>query len=899
MPFPPGTRFGPYEITAPLGAGGMGEVYRARDTRLERTVAIKVLPPHLSQDETRRQRFEREARAISSLSHPGICALYDVGRQDTADGPVDYLVMEFLEGETLADRLAKGPLPIDQALRIAVDVATALDRAHRQGLVHRDLKPGNIMITREGTKLLDFGLAKAAAPAAAPPSGASATLTRTHPLTAEGTILGTVQYMAPEQLEGEEADARADIFALGAVLYEMATGRRAFEGKSQASLVAAILAAEPPPIAALQPLAPAALDRVVRLCLAKDPDARWQTAHDLALALRWVAEGGPPAGVAAPAAAPRRRAGDVLWKAAALLLAIAAGGLAVPYVTRKPEVRHPVRSSVLPPEGSRFEFEGIGSGPVALSPDGRQIAFVAPTTEGRYLLWVRSLETAVSRSLEGTEGASYPFWSPDSRSIGFFAESKLKRISAGGGPPQSLCEVSTARGGAWGPDGTILFAPDVNDTIYRVAETGGTPAAATAFEVGQRQSSHRWPCFLPDGRHFIYFNRAFSSEGNAAYVGSLDSKGATFLMNSESNVLYAPPGYLLYVRDRALMAQPFDARRLVTTGEAVPLAEPVRVNRAVFHSVVSASANGVLAYQEGTIETGWKLQWCDRAGKVVGGGGESMTYLYPRISPDGKRIAVQVNDGGTGNADIWIFDAPGGARSRFTFDPTVETTPVWSPDGARIAYSSNRRGRFGVYVKATSNLGADEPLVEEQTSSDARPLSWSRDGRYLAFMRRTVSGPTHSDIWILPLFGDRKAFPFVETPFEDSNAAFSPDDHFIAYESNESGRFEIYAAPFPATGGKWQVSVSGGTIPRWRGDGQELYYIAPDNKVMAVEIRHEGPNLSAGAPRPLFQAHPVQGAGGAFDVSADGTRFLFPTEAEHAEKQPVTLVVDWAADLPR
>ena len=475
MALSPGTRLGPYEILAAAGSGGMGEVYRARDTRLDRIVAVKVLLEAVLRDQGRRERLEREARAVSSLSHPNICTLHDVGHQDG----VDYLVMEFLDGETLADRLAKGPLPQDQALRHAVEIAGALDAAHRQGVVHRDLKPGNIMLTRTGAKLLDFGLARADPEAAPGISALSATPTRTRPLTAEGTVLGTVQYMAPEQLEGKPADARTDLFAFGAVLYEMVTGRKAFQGKSQASLIAAILASEPPPLTTLQPMTPPALERVVRGCLAKDPDDRRQSAHDLMLDLRWIAETGASAGGPGPGPAKRNNR-ERAWSVLALVLAAATLSLAVSLFRRGPAGDGAIRSSILPPEKSAFFFGGISSGPIAISPDGRLLAFVARTPDGRDVLWVRPLDSLSARPLDGTEGASFPFWSPDSRSIGFFADAKLKKIEAQGGPPQTLCETSIGRGGSWSEDGTILVAPDISDSIYRVPASGGRAGSGDA-----------------------------------------------------------------------------------------------------------------------------------------------------------------------------------------------------------------------------------------------------------------------------------------------------------------------------------------------------------------------------------------------------------------------------------
>lgn len=891
MPLSTGTRLGPYEILTAAGSGGMGEVYRARDTRLDRVVAVKVLPDAALQDTARRQRLEREARAVSSLSHPNICTLHDVGHQDG----VDYLVMELLEGETLADRLAKGRLPPDQVLRHAVEIASALDAAHRRGIVHRDLKPGNIMLTRTGAKLLDFGLARTDAEAAPAISGLSATPTNTRPLTAEGTMVGTVQYMSPEQLEGKPADARSDLFAFGVVLYEMTTGRRAFQGKSQASLIAAILASEPPPLSALQPLAPPALERVVRACLAKDPEERSQSAHDLMLELKWIAEAGPLAGTAAPARTGSRNR-ERAWMALALVLAVATTLLALTRPREQAPSAVAIRSTILPPEKSAFNFGGVSPGPVAISPDGRFLAFVARTAEGRDLLWVRPLGSLTARSFEGTDGASYPFWSSDSRSIGFFADAKLKRIDAQGGPPQTLCETSIARGGSWSREGTIIFAPDISDSIYRVPATGGEPAPVTLLDQSRQHFNHRWPFFLPDGRHFLFFARSALDENTGTYVGSLDSKELKFIMAGRSNVAYAAPGYLLFVRERTLMALPFDTGRLEITGEVIPIVDPVAVNTSVQRAIFTVSEGGVLAYQGGVLTGSSQLRWLDRSGKPAGALGDPTVYLQPHLSPDDKRLVVQIADPRSFNSDLWIYDLGRGIKTRFTFEPNIETSPVWSPDGTRIAYTSNRSGRFHMFAKASSGVGAEEPMFEEP-ETDARPVSWSRDGRYIAFMRRKVKGPTRGDIWILPLFGDRKPFPFLQSEFEEQYATFSPDGRFMAYVTNESGRNEVYLVPFPGAGGKWQVSSAGGMAPRWRGDGRELFYLAPDSRVMSAEIVPKGDRLEVGAVRPMFETRSLQSPVGAYDPSSDGKRFLVVTEADQTNSEPITLVVNWTADL--
>src|SRR5262245_5300771 len=732
MALSPGTRLGPYEILGVAGSGGMGEVYQATDTRLDRTVAVKVLPEAALRDPARRQRLEREARAISSLSHPHICTLYDVGHQDG----IDYLVMEFLDGETLDERLARGGLPPDQVLRYGIEIADALDAAHRRGLVHRDLKPGNIMLTRTGSKLLDFGLAREDA-AERTTTAISNTATRTRALTAEGTVVGTIDYMSPEQLEGRPVDARSDLFCFGAVLYEMATGRKAFQGQSQASVIAAILTSEPPPLATVQPLAPPALERALRRCLAKDPEERWQSARDLMLELKWIAGTDPrEASAASGPSIVRRR--ERVFMALTIVLATGTLFLALPrFRPGGPGLEPAIRASILPPEKSHFIFGGLASGPMEMSPDGRSLTFVARTVEGSDRLWVRPLDAPSARVLEGTEGASFPFWAPDSRFIGFFADSKLKKIDSRGGPPQTLCNVSIARGGTWNTDGTILFAPDVSDALYRVPSSGGEPVPVTQIDPARHQMNHRWPQFLPDGRHFLFFARSSSGEGTGTYTGSLDSTAQTMLMAGQSNAIYAPPGYVLFVREGALMAQAFDANGLKLTGDPRPVADPVTVNGSVQNTIVSVSENGILAYQAGKFTSGFHMFWFDRGGKSLASIGEPAIYIFPRLSPDGKRLAVQVTDLRSGNSDLWIHDLARGVKTRFTFEPSIETYPVWSPDGTRIVFASNRTGRFHMFVKSSDGVGDERPLVEEP-DADARPLSWSPDGRYIAFMRRQL-----------------------------------------------------------------------------------------------------------------------------------------------------------------
>jgi eukaryotic-like serine/threonine-protein kinase len=875
-----GSLLGPYEILAPLGAGGMGEVYKARDTRLERTVAVKVLPPHLSSPEVR-QRFEREAKTISQLSHAHICALYDVGRE----GNTEYLVMEFLEGETLADRLAKAPLPLEQTLRYGVEIADAWDMAHRQGIVHRDLKPTNVMITKSGVKLLDFGLAKAMAPSA--PQSSLTALPTQQGLTQEGTILGTFQYMAPEQLEGKEADGRTDIFAFGAVLYEMATGRKAFAGSSQASLISAIMSSEPVPISTIQPMTPPALDRVAKTCLAKDPEDRWQSAGDVAKELRWIAEGSP-ASVTAPPTASRwvRSREAVAWTVAAVLLVVVA--LLATHRQKAGEIEWSIHSTLAPPENSDFYFTGDAAAPPMLSPDGRRIVFGASNK-----LWIRSLESGTETSLTGTDRASFPFWSPDSRFIGFFADAKLKTIEASGGPLQTLADAPDGRGGAWGPDGTIVFTPWTREPLYRVPASGGAPVPITHVDLSLH-TTHRWPAFLPDGRHVIYLAANHNSlrSGQAGiYVASLDGKENRLLLRTFGSAECAP-GWLLYVRENTLFAQSFDERKIAMRGDPVRVADRVHYDFGTWRGTFTVSRNGSLAYLAGAAQPGGQLTWFDRAGNVLGTSGERSDAFWPRLSPDGKRAALNFGDP---SSDVWIQDLARGVRTRATRAAQIISEPVWSPDGSEIAYLGipNQRDHELSVVRAD---GSAKPRSVLKTQDRVDPTDWSPDGRYLLCGR----GPQGSDdIWVLPLSDPGKAFFVVQTPYLERGGRFSNDGRWIAYSSREPGRDEIYVTPFPAGGARVQVSTAGGTEPVWRRDGREIFFLSPDSRIMAAEVDGSGREFVVKGVQPLFRVNLFTGPRLSFhdyDVTADGQRFLVSSAGE-ARTQRLTFVVHWEAGL--
>ena len=912
-----GTRLGPYEVVALIGAGGMGEVYKASDTRLNRTVAIKVLPPHWVDDPEMRVRFESEARTIASLTHPNICTLHDVGRESpstgSAQGPsapsgsaqpgpgpapsipstgsgeagsgqaIDYLVMEYLEGQTLAQRLERGALPLDEALKVASAIADALDRAHRAGVVHRDLKPANVMLTPSGPKLLDFGLAKLKAPerpASAPP-GSPAPVGSARPkrasATSPGIIIGTPQYMAPEQIEGADADARSDIFAFGAILYEIVTGVKAFEGKNRALLMAAIATLDLDPLSKAQPAASPALDHVAKRCLEKDPEDRWQTAHDLTLQLRWVAEGG-----AGAVGAVRPAAGRGTYRRVSMLLAAA---LLLVAVMTTPAMLY-MRGSG---ESDAFQFRipvaGLSDSDIAISPDGQTIALVArPNTQEPASLFVRPVGSTSFRRLGGTDEAALPFWSPDSRTIAFAAAGRLKKVEASGGAPKDIGEAQGFAGGAWNGEGTIVFGSAKG--LYRVSAEGGKPDAITTVE--KSETGHFWPSFLPDGRHYVYLAWSGDAGNRAVFAGTLGSKDKTRLIAAESNAAYASPGYLVFHRGATLFAQPFNAKTLALAGEPFHIADQLAFSAANGRGNFDVSQNGVLLYFQsggagalggpagrGQTVTNAVFGWRDRTGRQLGLAGEQGTYGDIDLSPDGKFVAVTRQDSGPG-ADIWVIDwERAGVPTRLTLDPADDINPVWSPDGFRVAFTTFRKGNADIYVKNANGVGAETPLLDSPSNEFVE--DWSKDGKYIAYK---FGQDAFEDIYVLPLFGaEKKPIPVVTGPYRKDEPQFSYDGKWLAYTSNESGgTFEVYVISFPAGDQKLRISaIGGGGQPRWRKDGKELYYRAPDAAVMAVDIK-PGPRIEAGIPHRLFVAFnspsaqdPVRHQ---WSVTPDGQRFL-------------------------
>ncbi|HUS18655.1 MAG TPA: protein kinase [Terriglobales bacterium] len=892
MSLTPGTKLGPYEIVAPIGAGGMGEVYKARDTRLDREVAIKVLPSHLCKDADLKQRFEREARAISSLNHPHICTLHDIGRE----GEMEFLVLEYLEGETLAARLKKGPMPVAELLKTATQIADGLDRAHRSGIVHRDLKPGNIVLTKGGAKLLDFGLAKPNVSVMGMSSSAmSAAATMTSPaspITQEGMVVGTYQYMAPEQLEGKEADPRSDIFSFGSVLYEMATGKRAFDGKSSISVMSAILEKEPEPISATHPLAPAALDHIVQRALAKDPEERWQSAGDIKGELQWLSGQShiaPAPLKSAPAKVNGLRIAAIA--AAGMLLAFAAG-----WVVRPGTTMTVVRAVITPPDKINFDLKGDFAGPGVISPDGQSIAFSAHGENSFKALWVRPLQSMSAQRLVGTEGCSFPFWSADSKWIGFFAEGKLKKIAVSGGPAMTLAEATNPRGGAWGKDDVILYAPNFQGGLFRISARGGTPSAVTVLSGGQ--TTHRWPFFLPDGNSFLYLatsHSAATDSGLGIYFATLDGKMNRLVMPSDTGVQYAN-GYLFFHVGSALMAQPFNARKGELQGEAAAVVDRVQHDAGVWRTLFSVSNIGSLIYQAGDSGSlGTELTWMDRAGKKLGKVADRELYIDPRISPDGNMLAVTRGDP---LQDIWTIDLRRNVNTRLTFGGSTHLTPSWSPDGKYVAYSVGTANRAGCLRYRAADGGGEEINIGEERLVTCFSPQWSPDGRYLLYARST--GPTGISIYGVDLQGDKKPF-LVQAPENPTGnifeLRFSPNGRWIVYSSTESGATQVYVTRFNGPKGRWQISTTSASFGTWRRDGKELFFMDNLGAIYAVPITETGETIHVGTPVRLFQAS-VTAVGFAYDAAPDGKKFLVNISPEQ-EQTSLVLVTNWLAELKK
>ena len=885
-----GTKLGPYEIQSPLGAGGMGEVYRARDTRLDRTVAVKILPAHLSESPEAKQRFDREARAISSLSHPNICHLYDVGQHDG----ISYLVMEYLEGETLGERLLKGRLPLEQVFRVGSEICHGLEQAHRSGVVHRDLKPGNIMLTKSGAKLMDFGLAKAQAAPLANLSASNTLATISQPLTTEGTIVGTIQYMAPEQLEGKEADERSDIFALGSVLYEMVTGKRAFEGKTTASTIAAILAAEPKPLSAIQPLSPPALEHVIATCIDKDPDQRWQSCADVSRQLEWVAK--------APKLVERSpRSGMLLWTLLAAAVLIAAA-----FVVGTRWSKIPARVSqfeVNPPSGTYFNFRGLSGVPVP-SPDGSRVAFVAFTQgkSGTAGLWLRSLESTESRFLPGTEGAIYPFWSPDGKFLAFFARGRLKKLDLSGGSVIPICDVMEGRGGTWSTEGVIIFGVRVG-ALFRVDASGGKPVPLTTLDDARHEVSHRFPQFFPDQKHFLFVTQTPQITARV-FVASLDSPRPVMLEDVTSSAMFSN-NHLLYVVDNNLMIRGFDPKTLHFTGEPVVVAEHVQ-NDPQFNFAAFSVSVSTLIYQTGAVAPGTRLVSYDRSGKQTALSEESDLLQTVALSPQEDRLAASLGLTSGQLNDIWVFDLRKNTKTKLTFDQH-SFSPVWSPDGKKLAFDRIEADGETIIAKDVSGSGAEEVLFKlrvpkENAGSGVKlqelyPIGWTPDGKYLIYR-----GP--GEVSALSLDGSRKTTPLFPANLATLGVGtlgveMSPDGRWLAYSSNESSPAEIYIVPFRTvdgtptiSGGKWQVSNGGGYAPIWRRDGKELFFTHTSaSTLMSASISIAGDHFQSDKPRSLFDldAHPIVNF---YTVTRDGQK-IYMASYGPGSTAPFTVTTNW------
>ncbi len=896
-----------YKVLEKLGEGGMGVVYKAEDTKLKRTVALKFLPPHLAASEQDKARFIQEAQAASALNHPNVCTIHAIEEYESQL----FIAMEFVDGQTLREKSrgdVTSPLPMKQAIDIGIQIADGLAAAHEKGIVHRDIKPENIMIRKDGiVQIMDFGLAKLRA------SGSK--ITR---LTKEGSTVGTAGYMSPEQVQGQDTDHRSDIFSYGVLLYELLTGQLPFKGVHETALAYEIVNVDATPMSALKPDIDASLDAIVLECLEKDINERAQSIKQVAVDLKkYKRESSRQRVSRVTAVRPAysssqtivqpsedlkpseglSQLGRLPWIVAGTFVVVSFV-LAFLYFNRPHEEAQVIRATILPPDKMLFNNSagGQGGGHTALSPDGTKLAFIAVDSSNKSHLFVRNLANLTAQELNGTGDAYYPFWSPDGKFIGFFAGGKLKKIDLSGTPPLALCDAVSGRGGSWSQQGDIVFSPNAFEPLYKVSAAGGTPVAVTALDTVLRERTHRWPVFLPDGNHFLYFARVTGTGGginerDGLYVGSLDGTINKRIGRGQGNIAYAA-GYLLFPTERTLMAQPFDIKKFELKGDPSPVAYQLQYDAGFNKANFSVSQNGILVYQSGTVQGINRLTIVDQSSKKVTNVGEIGEYLVAKFSPDGKKLAFDLFDTQARNVDIWIYDLVRNIRTRFTFDASPDRNPVWSPDGSRIVFRSDRKGRYDLYQKSISGSTNEELLLA--SNLDKNPLHWSSDGKYILYI---ITDPkTKFDIWVLPLFGDKKPFPFVQTEFSEAGARFSPDVRWIAYVSDESGKNEVYVRPFPGPRSVQQVSINGGTTPRWRKDGRQLFYISGDNTIMSAEVNVSNSTFSVGAVKPLIDF--ISSGGSTLqDITGDGQRFLQLVIPQETAPTPLTLVANFLTEL--
>ena len=899
-----------YRIIQHLGSGGMGEVYLAEDAKLDRKVALKFLPPQMSAQADAKARFLQEARAASALNHSNVCTIYGIQEHDEQM----FIVMEYVEGQTLRDHTQ--PFTLKQVIEIGIQAADGLAAAHEKGIVHRDIKTENIMIRKDGiVQIMDFGLAK---------------LRGTSRLTKEGSTIGTTGYMSPEQVQGQDADHRTDLFSLGVVLYELVAGQQPFKGVHETAIMYEIVNVDPQPLSAIKPDIDPEFDRIILDCLQKDPDERCQSAKEVARDLRRfkvdsgrkrvsrvstirpaysaiepapesaVTQSRATAGTHSVTKAPRSLIGIIPWVLTGILAAALIYGVLRPKgLTNGAGV---YRFSVTAPKGQSLAMEGAGN--LAISPNGRLIAFVATDSTQTSHLWLRPVDKLVAQQLPGTEEAGYPFWSPDNRFVAFFTRTgKLKKIDVTGGPPVVLCDAASGRGGTWNKKGDIVFAPAGAGGLYRVSSAGGAPTPVTNIDTTRQQSSHRWPWFLPDGNRVLFLVRVgdggVETPDDTIWVGSLDGSINRPLMQSDGNAVYAS-GHLLFPRDRTLMARLFDPDAIDEMGDPFPIAEEVYFDAGFNNAVFSASNEGTLSYLSGAGVAGNRIVWYDRKGNVIDTLGDIGLYGNCRLSPGGSHFAINLEEPASGNSDIWVFDLERNVRTRLTFEIGNDDDPVWSPDGRSIYYASARAGKYDLYRKNSSGAGNEELIL--QTSSSKWPISISSDGTTLMIYGIGGRG-TGDDLWSLPI--DPAAggpagelTPFQQTEFDEDDAHLSPDGRWVAYSSNETGRYDVYVRPFPGPGGKWQISNSGGDFSVWRRDGRELFYLADDGSAMAVDVDGSGSSFKAGEPRKLFSTQ-VFTTNSPWDVTADGQRFIVVSRGQYEAENAINTVVNWDAEAER